>query len=150
MSLNRRVFGIGLAAASLFCTGLVWAAEPAPAVTSRIILKATRTWDGTPIVYPQGTAEVTGIIVTVAPGAQTGWHAHPVPSFGMVLEGELEVELQDGRRLTLKAGDGLAEVFERAHNGRNTGTVPMKVLVFYAGVTEKALTQMLPAPPPPR
>ncbi len=150
MSLNRRVFGIGLAAASLFCTGLVWAAEPAPAVTSRIILKATRTWDGTPIVYPQGTAEVTGIIVTVAPGAQTGWHAHPVPSFGMVLEGELEVELQDGRRLTLEAGDGLAEVFERAHNGRNTGTVPMKVLVFYAGVTEKALTQMLPAPPPPR
>ena len=147
MSLNRRVFGIGLAAASLFCTGLVWAAEPAPAVTSRIILKATRTWDGTPIVYPQGTAEVTGIIVTVAPGAQTGWHAHPVPSFGMVLEGELEVELQDGRHLTLKAGDGLAEVFERAHNGRNTGTVPMKVLVFYAGVTEKALTQMLPAPP---
>ena len=147
MSLNRRVFGIGLAAASLFCTGLVWAAEPAPAVTSRIILKATRTWDGTPIVYPQGTAEVTGIIVTVAPGAQTGWHAHPVPSFGMVLEGELEVELQDGRRLTLEAGDGLAEVFERAHNGRNTGTVPMKVLVFYAGVTEKALTQMLPAPP---
>ena len=146
MSLNRRVFGIGLAAASLFCTGLVWAAEPAPAVTSRIILKATRTWDGTPIVYPQGTAEVTGIIVTVAPGAQTGWHAHPVPSFGMVLEGELEVELQDGRRLTLEAGDGLAEVFERAHNGRNTGTVPMKVLVFYAGVTEKALTQMLPAP----
>ena len=150
MSLNRRVFGIGLAAASLFCTGLVWAAEPAPAVTSRIILKATRTWDGTPIVYPQGTAEVTGIIVTLAPGAQTGWHAHPVPSFGMVLEGELEVELQDGRRLTLEAGDGLAEVFERAHNGRNTGTVPMKVLVFYAGVTEKALTQMLPAPPPPR
>ena len=110
-------------------------------------LKTTRSWDGTPIVYPQGTAEVTGIIVTVAPGAQTGWHAHPVPSFGMVLEGELEVELQDGRRLTLKAGDGLAEVFERAHNGRNTGTVPMKVLVFYAGVTEKALTQMLPAPP---
>ena len=147
MSLNKRVFGIALAAASLCCTGALWAAEPVPAVTSKIILKATRAWDGTPIVYPQGTAEVTGIIVTLAPGAQTGWHAHPVPSFGMVLEGELEVELQDGRRLTLKAGDGLAEVFERAHNGRNTGSVPMKVLVFYAGVTEKALTQMLPASP---
>lgn len=147
MILNWRDLSIGLAISGLCWTGALAAAEPVPAVTSKIILKTTRAWDGTPIVYPQGTAEVTGIIVTLAPGAQTGWHAHPVPSFGMVLEGELEVELQDGRRLTLKAGDGLAEVFERAHNGRNTGSVPMKVLVFYAGVTEKALTQMLPAPP---
>jgi len=135
-----------LAGAGLFCAGVIGAAEPLPAVTSQIILKTNRSWDGTPIAYPQGKAEVTGIIVTLAPGAQTGWHAHPVPSFGMVLEGELEVELQDGRRLTLKAGDGLAEVFERAHNGRNTGSVPMKVLVFYAGVADKPLTQMLPAP----
>jgi quercetin dioxygenase-like cupin family protein len=146
MSLNKRALGIGLAVTGLCCAGALWAAEPSPAVTSRIILKTTRAWDGTPIVYPQGTAEVTGIMVTLAPGAQTGWHAHPVPSFGMVLEGELEVELQDGRRLTLKAGDGLAEVFERAHNGRNTGSVPMKVLVFYAGVADQPLTQMLPAP----
>ena len=143
--MRLRALMFGLAVSGLCGSGVILAAEPA--VTSRMILKTTRAWDGTPIVYPQGTAEVTGIIVTLAPGAQTGWHAHPVPSFGMVLEGELEVELQDGRRLTLKAGDGLAEVFERAHNGRNTGSVPMKVLVFYAGVTEKALTQMLPAPP---
>jgi hypothetical protein len=142
--LNLRNLKFGLAAACFCGSGVILAAEPA--VTSRIILKTTRAWDGTPIVYPQGTAEVTGIIVTLAPGAETGWHAHPVPSFGMVLEGELEVELQDGRRLTLKAGDGLAEVFERAHNGRNTGSMPMKVLLFYAGVADKPLTQMLPAP----
>ena len=81
MILNIRVLGIGLVVAGLCWTGALGAAEPAPAVTSKIILKTTRSWDGTPIVYPQGTAEVTGIIVTVAPGAQTGWHAHPVPSF---------------------------------------------------------------------
>ncbi|MFZ9149627.1 MAG: hypothetical protein ACO22T_00450, partial [Burkholderiales bacterium] len=63
--MNRRDLSIGLAISGLCWTGALAAAEPVPAVTSKIILKTTRAWDGTPIVYPQGTAEVTGIIVTL-------------------------------------------------------------------------------------
>ncbi|MBL0038734.1 MAG: cupin domain-containing protein, partial [Nitrosomonadales bacterium] len=50
---------------------------------------------------------------------ETGWHSHPVSSFGLVLEGELEVQLKSGALKRLKAGEALAEVINTLHNGRN-------------------------------
>jgi quercetin dioxygenase-like cupin family protein len=84
-------------------------------------LSSTTSWDGTPIQYPSGTAKVSGAIITMSPGAETGWHLHPVPCFALILEGELLVELKDGRTQKLKAGDTLAEVMNAPHNGKNTG-----------------------------
>lgn len=99
-------------------------------------LSTTTTWDGSPIQYPQGTAKLSGAIVTLAPGAETGWHSHPVPCLALILEGELLVELKDGRTQKLKAGDTLAEVIHTPHNGKNLGQVPLKIAVFYVGNTE--------------
>ncbi|NBQ56025.1 MAG: cupin domain-containing protein, partial [Verrucomicrobia bacterium] len=79
-------------------------------IQSQENLSTTKTWDGAPIHYPSGTAKVTGAIHTIPPGVETGWHLHPVPCFAFVLEGELVVELKDGRTKNLKAGDTLAEV----------------------------------------
>jgi quercetin dioxygenase-like cupin family protein len=93
----------------------------------------TASWDGRPIVYPGGQAEVTALLVEVAPGAQTGWHCHLVPSFAYLLEGTLELALDDGRTKRLQAGDALAEVVSRLHNGRNVGSTPVKLVVFYTG-----------------
>ncbi len=109
-------------------------------VTSTPILKTSESWNGAPVHYPAGTPEISAFIVEVAPGAQTGWHSHPVPSFGMILEGELEVELKDGRKNVLKAGDAVVEVVDALHNGINKGARPMKLVVFYAGVKEQPLT----------
>lgn len=104
------------------------------------LLKTQESWDGKPIVYPTGKAEVTIIKIEVAPGGQTGWHLHPVSSFGVVLEGELKVELESGEVLFLKAGNAAAEVVNVLHNGKNTGTVPAKLVVFYTGDTDHPLT----------
>lgn len=98
------------------------------------LLKTTRTWSGAPIVYPEGIAEITGVIVEIAPGGATGWHAHPGPSFGFVLEGVLEVKLRSGAVKRIRAGEALAEVIDTQHNGRNVGEGPVKLIVFYAGV----------------
>ena len=49
-------------------------------------LSTTKTWDGASIQYPSGTAKVTGVIITFLPGAETGWHMHPVPCFALILE----------------------------------------------------------------
>ena len=105
------------------------------------LLKTQESWDGKKIAYPTGTAEVTAMQVEIAPGAETGWHLHPVPSFGMVLEGELEVELESGQTLLLKQGEVAAETVNVYHNGRNIGKVPVKLLVFYAGDTESLLSR---------
>jgi len=104
------------------------------------LLKTTTSWDGKPIVYPGGQAEVTALIVEIAPGGETGWHQHPVPSFGMVLEGALEVRLKDGQVKRIEAGQVIAEVVDTLHNGRNVDKKPLKLLVFYAGSAGTALT----------
>jgi len=110
-----------------------FALEQSPAVQVLTVLKAESSWDGKPIEYPAGKAEVTGMVIEIAPGGETGWHLHPVPSFGMVLEGELEVRLKNGATKRLKSGEALAEVVDVSHNGRNVGSVPVKLVVFYIG-----------------
>ncbi len=119
----------------------VQAIEQTKAVKVSTVLKTQTSWDGQPLQYPAGQAEVTGMLIEIVPGGETGWHLHPVPSFGMVLEGELEVTLKDGRKNRLKTGDALAEVVNTAHNGRNVGTVPVKLVVFYAGSKGQPLSQ---------
>jgi quercetin dioxygenase-like cupin family protein len=104
------------------------------------IAKETTSWDGKPIVYPSGTPEMTALLVEIAPGAQTGCHCHLVPNFAYMLEGKLELTLDDGRVKLLNAGDALSEVVNRSHNGRNFGSKPVKLVVFYAGTTGTPLS----------
>lgn len=124
------------------------AIEPRPGVQVKQVLKTTTTWDGAQISYPPGQAEITGLVIEVAPGGETGWHEHPVPSFGMVLEGTLEVTLASGQTKRINAGEALAEVINTVHSGRNIGTGPVKMLVFYAGATGKPLTVPRPEAKP--
>ncbi|HEV8330557.1 MAG TPA: cupin domain-containing protein [Steroidobacteraceae bacterium] len=116
------------------------AIEPSSTVKVTPLLKTTQTWNGAPIKYPEGQAEITGLMIEIAPGGETNWHEHPVPSFGVLLEGTLEVSLTDGRKKLIKPGEALAEVIATAHNGRNVGTTPVKLVVFYAGAVDKQLT----------
>jgi quercetin dioxygenase-like cupin family protein len=135
------LFALRIAALTLATLPLAsLALDPGPAVQSTLVLKTTQSWDGTPLTYPQGTPEITGMVITVAPGAQTGWHQHPVPSFALILEGELEVQLKDGRKHRIQAGEALAEVVNTLHNGRNPGATPIKLVVFYAGVQKVPLS----------
>ncbi|MFZ1810197.1 MAG: cupin domain-containing protein [Candidatus Nitrotoga sp.] len=125
---------------ALVCQPTAFALETSAAVQASVILKADTSWDGKPIIYPEGKPEITGFIIEIAPGGETGWHSHPVSSFVLVLEGELEVQLKSGVLKRLKAGEALAEVINTPHNGRNLGSVPVKLVVFYAGAVGQKLT----------
>lgn len=128
-------------AACLLCLPLgALALEETAAVKVTPLLKTDKSWDGKALAYPEGKAEITGIMVEIAPGAETGWHLHPVPSFGVILEGTLEVGLKDGRAKRFQPGDAIAEVVDTLHNGRNVGATPVKIMVFYAGASGKPLT----------
>ncbi len=97
------------------------------------VLKTTTSWDGTPLKYPEGQAEISGMLIEILPNGMTGWHLHPVPSFGMILEGTLEVTLKDGRTRVIHEGESIAEVVNALHSGKNIGKKTVKLLVFYAG-----------------
>lgn len=121
-----------------------FAAEANPPIQIQETMSTSTTWDGTPLQYPSGTPKTTGAIITLAPGAETGWHLHPVPCLALILEGELLVELKDGRTKKLKTGDTLAEVVHTPHNGKNIGKIPTKIVVFYIGNTDLKTTILYP------
>ena len=129
----------GIVLAALFSFN-AQALDHSDSVTVTSLLKTTTSWDGEPISYPSGRAEVTGLIVEIAPGGETGWHLHPVSSFAILLDGALDVSLEDGRIKHLEKGDSLAEVVSILHNGRSVGIVPARIVVFYNGAVGQALT----------
>lgn len=110
-------------------------------ITSTQLLQTTTTWDGKAVTYPtDAKAQVTALMIEIPVNGETGWHRHPVPSFAMIVDGTLDVMLKDGSVNYLKAGDPLVEVVDTAHNGRNTGNVPVKIMVFYTGTVNSILT----------
>lgn len=117
----------------VFTSPVLSAIETSAAVKVTPVLKTSQSWDGALLKYPQGQAEITGVRIEIAPGGETGWHLHPVPSFGVVLQGQLEIQLKNGKKNLVKAGDALAEVVNTAHSGKNMGTEPVLLLIFYAG-----------------
>ena len=104
-------------------------------VSAKVLTKTSLTADGQKIVYPQtDKAEVIAMTVDIAPGAETGWHKHPVPVYAYVLSGNLTVEMEGGQRVNYGAGDAIIEMVNTLHNGKNSGALPVKLAVFYLGV----------------
>ena len=130
-SLKTAFFGlIGL----LLFVPPAFPADYGTGVTAKILKKTSVTDIGQKITYPGADkAEVTAMAVELAPGAETGWHKHPVPVFAYVITGNLTVELEDGRLRSYHAGDAVIEAVNTLHKGKNTGTEPVKLAVFYLG-----------------
>ena len=122
------------------CHGQALGLEPCEVIKATPILKTQQTWAGQDIVYPEGTAEMSGVVIEMAPGGETGWHQHPVPSVGYVMEGDLEVHFKDGEVKRLTAGEAAAEAVNVLHNGVNAGDVPVKLVIFYVGTPGIKLT----------
>jgi quercetin dioxygenase-like cupin family protein len=113
---------------------LISAGEYPGGVQAKVILQTTTTGNGDPITYLKtDQPEITVMTVDIAPGAETGWHAHPVPVYAYVLSGTLTVYIEGHKSLEFKAGEVIIEVMNTRYNGINTGKVPVQLIVFYTG-----------------
>jgi quercetin dioxygenase-like cupin family protein len=122
-------------------------AVPPPATP---LLASSETIIGEPLIYPStGQAKVTAAVVTLAPGQETGWHTHGAPVVGYVLEGTLEVDYGDKGQRIYRPGDAMLEAIGFAHNGRNIGTEPMRILAVFLGVAGMGMSEPAPAPRKP-
>ena len=111
-----------------------WATAREPAARLTTLLSSGQTVTGEAIAYPSGApAKITAVVLTLQPGEQTGLHTHGVPAFGYVLEGELTVDYVGQTPRVYKTGDAVLEAMSVAHNGRNTGAVPMRILAVFMG-----------------
>lgn len=116
-------------------------------ISVRVLMKTDTTSLGQAVEYPDvDNPEVTAIEVTIPPGAETGWHRHPVPGYGYILAGTLTLVTEEGKTFVLGAGSAFAEVVKSRHNGRNLGKEPVKLVAFFTGEKAKAFTEKAEAP----
>lgn len=148
-AIRRRLFVV----LTLMSAGLVsWAhAGQAPDYPGmQVLLDTQRTIADEPIQYPRdGQAKLTASIITIPSGKSTGWHRHHIPLVGYILSGELEMEYANGRRVTLKQGDTLAEAMSVAHIGSNAGKEAVRIYVVFIGTDAIPVSQAAAAPAVP-
>ena len=113
---------------------------------SRRSSRRVRPYSAKPSLYPAGKPKLSGAILTLQPGAETGWHTHGAPPTGIVLDGELTVDYGDKGKRTYKKGDALVETMTTPHNGKNSGDGPMRLFVVFVGAEGVANTTKIEKP----
>lgn len=96
-------------------------------------------------------------VVTIEPGASSGWHTHPGPEYSIVKAGEIVLERTPKcDPITLKAGEGFFTPGGTAHMAHNDGKEAAELYVTYtvpAGTTvlrEDAEAQCAAKAEPPK
>ncbi len=135
--MKKLIAGLALV---LLLTGYGFAKD-IQAVKADVLVKSEKSWNGEPLPpYPKGTPEVTIMRITIPAGAVLPMHTHPVINAGVLLSGELTVTTDKNQVLRLKAGDPIVEVVGTWHSGKNGGTGPAEIIVFYAGEKDVPVT----------
>lgn len=103
-----------------------------PSVSAQLLLKSDKSWDGGEVFYPKGDAEITSIKIRLEDGKNTKFHCHPVPTFGYILSGQLQVETNKDQAIIMSEGESLLEVMKTMHQGTAINGA-VELVVFYAG-----------------
>ena len=83
-------------------------------------------------------------IAEIPPGAASGKHLHHGVEVAYVLEGNLAVD-HDGQPVqAVKAGESMSNGNAVAHNARNVGKTPAKILTVYVVEKGKPLADPVP------
>jgi quercetin dioxygenase-like cupin family protein len=105
------------------------------------LVKTTESWNGKQLPkYPDGNPEITILKIIIPPKTKLPLHKHPDINAGILLKGELTVISEANDTLYLKAGEPIVELVNTWHFGRNDGTEPVEIIVFYAGIQGTPIT----------
>jgi quercetin dioxygenase-like cupin family protein len=129
--------------AAISLTG--FCADYQPGVKVQVVKKTTTAANGQELAYPKtANPEVTVATVEIPAGGETGWHSHPFPVYAYVMSGVLSVAIEGGSDHDFREGEAIIEVIDTRHNGRNKGSVPVKLVVFYTGALGGQNTVTMP------
>ena len=103
-------------------------------VTTELILKTEENLFGQKLQWPQyENSEVTILKIIIPPGSSVPWHLHTMPMFAYLIQGTVEIELENGNSLLYKSGQALAEARNVFHRGKNTSKEDVILMVTYIG-----------------
>ena len=118
----------------------------AQGVTVQTLARSDRSWNGARLPpLDAAQPEVSVLRITVPPGVKLQRHLHPVINAGVLLQGRLRVEGDDGATLLLEPGQALIEVVNTVHRGVSLGPDPAVIVVVYVGAKGQPTT--LPVAP---
>ena len=109
-------------------------------VVVETLITATKSWNGDSFKYPRGQAEMSLQKITAQPGFTTPLHLHPQPGIVFVQRGTLYCETNDGKSLTVSAGESFASSQDTVHYCQNNGDEEGIVFVASAGAKGKKTT----------
>ncbi len=99
-----------------------------------VLLKTTQTWD---IAEYQKLKikkpEVTVLKIIINVNEQLPMHKHDLVNIAYVKKGTLTVVTDNNKEITLHEGEVLPELIGKYHYGKNTGSEPVELIVFYIG-----------------
>ena len=104
------------------------------AAQKEVLLKTTSTWNNTEykkIIIKKPEATVLKIILNV--NEVLPMHKHDLVNIAYLKKGTLTVVTEDNKEITLHEGEVLPELIGTYHYGKNTGNVPVELIVFYFG-----------------
>ena len=103
--------------------------------------RSDRSWNGDLLPKLNDVqAEVTVLRITVPAGVTLPRHFHPVINAGVLLQGSLRVESDDGASQSLKPGQAIIEMVNKAHRGVSLGPEPAVVVVVYVAPKGSPIT----------
>ena len=108
--------------------------NPTYSAEKEVILKTTSTWDNA--VYKKlkiKKPEITVLKIVIDVGESLPIHKHDLVNVAYVKKGTLTVITDDNKEITLHEGESLPELIGKYHYGKNTGSVPVELIVFYLG-----------------
>ena len=103
--------------------------------------RSDRSWNGDLLPKLNDVqAEVTVLRITVPAGVTLPRHFHPVINAGVLLQGRLRVESDDGASQSLQPGQALIEMVNKVHRGVSLGPEPAVVVVVYVAPKGSPIT----------
>ena len=99
-----------------------------------VLLKTTSTWDNAEYKKLKiKKPEVTVLKIIFNVGEELPMHKHDLVNIAYVKQGTLTVITDKNEEITLHEGEVLPELIGKYHYGKNTGNVPVELVVFYIG-----------------
>ncbi len=105
------------------------------------LVETSKSWNGASLPkYLDGKPKVTILKIIIPPKTKLKMHKHPGINAGVLLKGELTVISESNDTLHLKAGEPIVELVNSWHYGKNEGTEPVEIIIFYAGIEGTPIT----------
>ena len=113
----------------ILCTATVsYSAE------KEVLLKTTSTWDNAQYEKLKiKNPEATVLKIVIGVNEELPMHKHDLVNIAYVKKGTLTVVTDDNKEITLHEGEVLPELVGKYHYGKNTGSEPIELIVFYLG-----------------